>query len=136
MKIPALFTAALAISGLATPAHASGGLLCRTAGARPIELRLVISHTAVPAVVSARLLDAGREVAVSLAQAWVEPGEIRVDLIDRNAQRHELSLRAKKNGGTFDGSMWRAGRRHWVRCREGGPRIFCPAQAPLPRVER
>ena len=103
----------------ASPAFASGGLLCRTAGARPVEVRLVVSHTAVPAVVSARLIDAGRDIPVALAQAWLEPDEVRVDLTDRNAQRHELRLRAKRNGRYHDGSLWRGGTRRWVRCREG-----------------
>ncbi len=109
----------IAALGLAAPAHATGGLLCRTAGARPIDLRLVISHTAVPAVVSARLIDNRRDVPVALAQSWIEPDEVRVDLVDRNAQRHELRLRARKNGRVYDGSVWRGGKRHWVRCREG-----------------
>ena len=118
MKRLLLFASSIAV-GVAAPAHASGGLACRTAGARPIDLRLVISHTAVSAVVSARMVDSGREVPVALAQSWIEPGEIRVDLTDRNAQRHELRLRARKNGLAYDGSVWRGGKRHWVRCREG-----------------
>ena len=119
MKNGLSVVAALASLGFAAPAQASGGLLCRTAGARPIDLRLVVSHTAVPTVVSARLMEAGREVPVALAQSWIEPAELRVDLVDRNAQRHELRLRAKQNGRAYDGSLWRGGRRHWVRCREG-----------------
>ena len=103
----------------AAPAHASGGLVCRTAGARPIELAMVVSHTAVSAVVSARLTDNGRGVPVAVAQSWLEPNEVRLDLTDRNAARHELRLRAKRNGRNYDGSLWRHGQRRWVRCREG-----------------
>lgn len=110
-------SAALAAAA-ATPANATGGLLCRTAGARPIEVALVVSHTAVAAVVSARLTDNGRNVPVSLAQSWLEPNEVRVDLTDRNAMRHELRLRARINGRAYDGSLWRNGQRRWVRCRE------------------
>lgn len=109
----------LAALALATPAHATGGLVCRTAGDRPIELALVISHTAVAAAVSARLSDSGRDVPVAIAQSWLEPNEVRLDLVDRNAVRHELRLRARKNGAFYDGSLWRNGRRQWVRCREG-----------------
>jgi len=101
-----------------TPAFATGGLVCRTAGARSIEAALVISHTAVSSVVSARLMDNGREVPVAVAQSWLEPNEVRVDLTDRNAVRHELRLRAKRNGSFYDGSIWRWGQRRWVRCRE------------------
>lgn len=103
---------------IATPAHATGGVICRTAGARPVELALVISHTAVSAIVSARLTDNGREIPVALAQSWLEPNEIRLDLTDRNAARHELRLRARANGAAYDGSIWRFGKRRWVRCRE------------------
>lgn len=103
----------------AAPATASGGLICRTAGARPIEVALVISHTAVSSVVSARLTDAGRQVPVALAQSWLEPNGGWLDLTDRNAIRHELRLRVKRNGSVYDGSLWRNGQRRWVRCREG-----------------
>ncbi len=119
MKILLPLACSMAVFSLSAPGHASGGLLCRTAGAQPIDLRLVISHTAVPAVVSARLIDNRRDVPVALAQSWIEPDEVRVDLVDRNAQRHELRLRARKNGRAYDGSVWRGGKRRWVRCREG-----------------
>jgi len=102
----------------ATPAHATGGLICRTTGARPVEVALVISHTAVSAIVSARLSENRRDVPVTLAQSWLEPNEVRVDLTDKNAARHELRLRAKRNGAAYDGSIWRGGQRRWIRCRE------------------
>ena len=79
---------------------------------------MVISHTAVSAVVQARLNDDGRDVPVHVAQAWLEPNEIRLDLEDPNAERVELKLRAKGRGERFDGSIWRSGKRRWVRCEE------------------
>ena len=82
-------------------------------------MRRVISHTVVSAVISARRIENGRDVPVALAQSWLEPNEIRVDLVDRNAQRHLLRLRAKKKGNSYDGTLWRGGKRQWVRCREG-----------------
>ncbi|MEO7239815.1 MAG: hypothetical protein ABIW16_00280 [Sphingomicrobium sp.] len=102
----------------ATPAEATGGLICRTSGQRPIEVALVISHTAVSAVVSARLSDNRRDVPVSLAQAWLDQREVRVDLVDKQAMRHELRLRAASKGRGYDGVLWRLGQRRWVRCRE------------------
>ena len=113
-----LFTGIAAVMG-SSAAHATGGLVYRTAGARPIELAMVISHTAVSSVVSARLTDNGREVPVALAQSWLEPTAVRLDLTDRNAARHELRLRARRNGTAYDGAIWRLGRSRWVRCREG-----------------
>lgn len=105
---------------IAVPAQATGGLVCSTSGARPVTIALVVSHTAVPAIVSARLTDNGREVPVMAAQSWLDPTEVRIDLTDRNAMRHEARLRAtwRKASRSYDGSLWRGGRRHWVRCRE------------------
>jgi hypothetical protein len=103
---------------LSAPAQASGGLVCRTAGERPIQVSLVIGHTAVSSVVSARLNENGRDLPVTVAQAWLDPNELRLDLTDRNAVRHELRLRTKAMGRSYEGSLWRHGKRHWVRCRE------------------
>jgi len=104
---------------LARPAHATGGLICATAGQDRIYVALVISHTAVPSVVSARFSERGRDLPVTTAQSWLDEKEIRLDLVDRNASRHEARLRAVRNGSAYDGSIWRHGKRRWVRCREG-----------------
>lgn len=104
---------------LADPAHATGGLVCDTAGANPISVSLVIGHTAVSSVVQARLHDGESEVPVIVAQSWLDPAEVRLDLTDPNAGRHELRLRARRSGDRYDGSLWRHGKRRWVRCREG-----------------
>jgi hypothetical protein len=112
------FAGALFLALIAGPAHATGSLTCRTAGVRPIEVRLVIGHTAVPSVVSADLHDGASNVPVHVAQSWLDPDELRLDLVDPNAVRHELRLRARRRGETFDGSLWRGGVRRWVRCRE------------------
>ena len=106
-------------AALSAPAHATTGLICSTAGSPPIHLALAISHTAVPSVVSVRLTDNRREVPVVTAQSWFDAGEIRIDLVDRNAMRHEARVRAVKRGNAYDGTLWRGGKRRWVRCREG-----------------
>ena len=102
----------------ATPGHATGGLMCSTAGANPIQVSIVIGHTAVSSVVSARLAEGGRVIPVRVAQSWIAPAELRLDLTDPNALRHELRVRARAIGDSYDGSLWRHGKRHWVRCRE------------------
>jgi hypothetical protein len=33
--------------------------------------------------------------------------------------RREAIIKARRNGQVYDGSLWRDGRRRWVRCREG-----------------
>lgn len=114
LAVPALFFAP-------SPVLATAGLICSTAGPPPIHLALAISHTAVPSVVSARLTDNRREVAVATAQSWFDRSEIRVDLVDRNAIRHEARLRAtwRESSRSYDGTLWRNGQRRWIRCREG-----------------
>jgi hypothetical protein len=103
---------------LATPANATSGLICNTAGPHPIEVGMVIGLTVVSSVVQARLNDDGRDIPVHVAQSWLDDGEIRLDLTDPNAERHELRLRAKSKGDHYDGSIWRHGKRRWVRCLE------------------
>lgn len=115
-----LITSALLSLLAAAPAHATGRLVCRTAGSHPTEIDLVISHTVVPSIVSARLRDGGREVPVRVAQSWLEPNGLRLDLVDSNAVRHELRMSVKRNGRAYDGTLQRAAERRWVRCRDGG----------------
>ena len=103
----------------ASPAYATSSLLCSTAGANPIEVHLVIGNNAVSAIFQARLIDKGRNIPVTVAQSWLERNEVRADLVDPNIERHELRLRAKLRGKYYDGSIWRGGKRRWVRCREG-----------------
>ena len=119
MNILAPFAAAVALIGFATPTHATGGLVCRTAGAKPIELSMGFGHVPGSPLLSARLLDGGRVVPVSAAQWWLDNKEVRLVLIGPNALKQELLLRATRNGHTYDGSVWRNGQRRWVRCREG-----------------
>lgn len=103
---------------VSAPAHSTGGLVCRTAGVRPSEVSLVIGHTVVSSVVSARLRDGGVDVPVRVGQSWMDSRELRLDLVDPNALRHEARLRVKRKDVTFDGTLWRGGKRRWVRCRE------------------
>ena len=114
---PALALAALVLL-TATPAWATGDIACRTAGPDPIALDLVVGHAALSAIVSARLTEGGRPVPAAIAQSWLDGEELRLDLADPAAMRHELRLKTRRIGDHYDGSVWRAGKRHWVRCRE------------------
>ena len=105
---------------LAAPAYATGGLVCRTANARPIIVSVGFGHVPGSPLIASRLVDAGRAVPVSAAQWWLDDTEVRLILVGATALRQELLLRAKRNGFAYDGSLWRSGKRHWVRCREDG----------------
>ncbi len=114
---------ALATFGLAAclagPAYATGGLTCRTAGARPIEVAVGFGHVPGSPLIARRLLDNGRNVPVQDAQWWLDRREVRLLLTSPQATAEELRLIARRTGSVYDGSLWRKGRRRWVRCREG-----------------
>ena len=112
------FLLALASVTLATPAAATGGLNCRTSGARPIEVAVGFSHGFGASLILSRLLDNGNDVNVSATQWWLDSSEVRLVLISPDADRQELVLRATRKGAFYDGSVWRNGRKRWVRCRE------------------
>lgn len=117
MKKAILATLVLAV--IATPAQATGGFVCRTAGANPVEVGLGFGHVPGSPLIATRLLDRGRVVPVRQAQWWLDDRELRLLLTDPNAMRREVIVRARRNGHVYDGSLWRGGRQRWVRCREG-----------------
>ncbi len=108
----------LALAGLAAPAHATGGIVCRTAGPRPIEVAVGYGHVPGSPMILTRLIDNGRQVPVRQAQWWLDNSEVRLLLIAPDAHREELTLRARRNGYVYDGSVWRGAKRRWVRCQE------------------
>ena len=116
------FLAFIAIMvGLAAPAQATGGFVCRTAGARPIQVSIGFGHVAgAPLLQDAtRLSDNGRGVSVRAPQWWFDGTELRLLLSDPNGIRREASVKARRNGHVYDGNIWRNGQRRWIRSREG-----------------
>lgn len=114
-----LLLALLLVAFAAAPAAATGGLVCRTADARPIEVAMGFGHVPGAPLILTRLLEDGRNVPVKAAQYWLDQAEVRLLLIDPEAHRQQLLLKARRSGLTYDGSLWRSGKRRWVRCREG-----------------
>ena len=114
------FTLLLALASVtfAAPAAATGGLNCRTAGARPIEVVVGFGHGFGAPLFLSRLSDDGKDVKVSAPQWWLDPSEVRLLLFAPGAHRQELELRATRKGAFYDGLVWRNGRKRWVRCRE------------------
>lgn len=111
------FLPVAAAIALAAPAHATGGLICRSAAG---EISLTIGHGAVSSIVAARLSADGRVIPTALAQGWIDRNEIRLDLTDANATRVEARLRAKRKGNVYEGALARRGAApRWARCREG-----------------
>jgi len=111
--------ALLLVVGVAAPASATGGFVCRTAGPRPLGVSVGLGPVPGSALIGTRLTDNGRRVPVNPAQWWLDGKELRLLLIDPNAMREELVIRTTRNGRTYDGSVVRNGQRRWIRCREG-----------------
>ena len=107
--------------GVAGPAQATGGFVCRTGGARPIQVSIGFGHVAgAPLLQDAtRLSDNGRAVPVRAPQWWFDGTELRLLLSDPNGMRREAIVKARRNGHVYDGNIWRNGQRRWIRCREG-----------------
>jgi hypothetical protein len=70
-------------------------------------------------IFSARLRDNNRNVPVTAPQWWLDNSEVRLLLFKPSEHHQELLLKARRNGHVYDGSVWRGGKRRWVRCREG-----------------
>ena len=100
------------------PAHATSGMVCGTAGPNPVEVSIVIGNTVGSPIVSGRLLDDGTSVEVRAVQWWLDASELRLLLVNPEATREEVLLKAKKNGRNYDGTLVRSGGSRWVRCRE------------------
>jgi hypothetical protein len=103
---------------IAAPAHATGGFVCRTGGAAPVEVSVGFGHVPGSPLIARRLVDRGRQIPVKDAQWWLDDSELRVLLISPDAHREEVRVRATRRGQVYDGSLWRGGKRRWVRCRE------------------
>jgi len=102
----------------ATPALATGGMVCRTAGPRPIQVSVGFGHVPGAPINLTRLTDNGRNVPVKAPQWWLDDQELRLVLADPDARRREAIIKTTRKGRYYDGSLWRAGKRRWVRCRE------------------
>lgn len=101
-----------------TPAWATGGIACKTAGPRPIEVVVGFGHVPGAPLIASRLIENGREIGVNAPQWWFDSSELRLVLTSKDAMREELVVKARRNGDLYDGSVLRNGRKRWIRCRE------------------
>lgn len=111
--LPLLFCAA-------APAHATGGFFCKTSGTKQISVNLVFSHAVGAGLVGATLVDDGQEIRTEKAQWWIDGAELRVILVDPNAEREEVVIKARGRGEVMLGTLKRGSRTYRVRCEESG----------------
>ncbi|MDQ4087824.1 MAG: hypothetical protein M3177_07435 [Pseudomonadota bacterium] len=122
MRRTLLFTAPLLL--LASPALATGGFRCEARDGSNLAISGTIGRVIGNPLGGASLhvgeqtiSTTDAEPQIAIGRSWIDEREIRVDLIDANAQRFEAQLRARPTrNGTATGTLIRHGRTHRVRC--------------------
>lgn len=110
-----------------TSALATSGLLCTPIGGAGPKLSLVIGE----GLAGVNLIERGRILstfdkkrAFKIAQSWIDERDVRLDLVNRIANRHEVRLRASfdkrqtRGPTSASGTLQRLGRTYRVRCIE------------------
>jgi hypothetical protein len=107
-------------AAISSPAQATGGFTCRTAGAKPIVVTIGFGHAPGAPLLTdvTRLVDKGRNVPVTVPQWWLDQSELRILLSSPDAMTREAIVKTRRKGALYEGSLWRHGKRHWVRCGE------------------
>jgi hypothetical protein len=127
---PAIRIAAAAALCAASPALATGTILCRST-ISPTDgpaLSLVVGNAPGTGILQARFaLDrirfatGGGPGAPVVGQGWVDEHSLRLDIIDANAEGRIIRLDTRRRGGTdYRGILIHAGRTWRVRCTEQG----------------
>ena len=105
----------------ASPAHATGGFLCKTAGDTPVELGIGFGHVPGGPLIGHQLKRDGRTVDTRAAQWWLDDAEMRIVLTDADGMERVAEMRTERqanSGATFDGYVIVDNKRHWIRCYE------------------
>lgn len=118
MRKPILLVASLGLAFVAAPAHATGGMQCRTADGSDVTISMGFGHVPGAPVVASHLWAKGRKIPVSAPQWWLDDKEMRAVLTDADGMRRLATLRAKANGHFYDGTVEWQGKRRWIRCRQ------------------
>jgi hypothetical protein len=107
----------------ATPALATGGFDCRTSDRSDIVLSGTIGRVAGSPLVAAHLRIGERtlsttdpEPQIAIGRSWIDEREIRVDLVDPQAERFEARLRVRTTRSGTTGTLVLGDVTHPVRC--------------------
>ena len=113
---------AAAAAFIASPALATGGFDCSPLEGSGPTLNLIVGHTVSPRSVGATLRLGAKTVPTEIGQSWIDERHLWVDLVDPQAMRFEVKLRAafqpKLKGRPAIGTLERDGRTWRVPCVE------------------
>jgi len=107
------------------PALATGTISCSVAGYPGMDLVMTFGHGLGAGIVQATISDGGEELgtadgSLAIAQAWIDTDELKLDLVDANAERYVARLDARSRGTAYVGTLIYRGRSRRVRCEEAG----------------
>jgi len=109
-----------------TPALATGTIDCSVADYPGMDLVMTFGHGVGTGIVQAVISDGGEELSTAaagggvIAQAWIDSDELKLDLVDANAERYIARLDARRRGTAYVGTLIYRGRARRVRCEEAG----------------
>lgn len=119
--------AALAVLLGGAPAFATGSIGCTVADYPGLDIGLVIGRGVARGVVQVTISDGGEEIATGageapalLAQSWLDEDELKLDLLDANAERYLARLDTRRRSRVYVGTLAYRGRTWRVRCAEDG----------------
>jgi hypothetical protein len=121
--------AASLLAGLATPAHATQGELCRPISGSGPTVSIVIGSSVSSAVAGVNLIEGGvvrssfgENAPIAIAQAWIDRQRLWIDIADADHQRYEAQVRlswvGRGRARHMAGTIARNGRVYRVRCEE------------------
>ena len=119
----ASLTAAAAFFFAATPAFATSTIACTAAGWPALDITVVIGTAG---VVEATISLGGEEISTvgengpRISQAWIDENELKLDIVDANADQRLARLLTRRQGEGYAGTLQFRGRTIRVRCTEAG----------------
>jgi len=125
MKPAIFFAAAAAALAAASPALATGTVLCQSPQRPSMRLYLVVAYTPEPVISQANLVGGWAEFSTGAAasspvvtQNWYDERELKLDIVDGNAESFVARLRTRRvRTGVYAGTLLLRGRTLRVTCR-------------------
>jgi hypothetical protein len=119
----ASLTVAAATFLAASPALATSTMVCTAAGWPGMDIAIVTGTTG---VVQATISLGGEELSTvgengpKIGQAWMDGTELKLDIVDANADQRLARLLTRRRGDAYIGTLEFRGRTIRVRCTEEG----------------
>lgn len=108
---------------MASPAFATSTILCTSRAWPGLDVAVVVGSTG---VFQATISLGGEEISTvgengpRIGQAWIDENELKLDIVDANADQRLARLDTRRRGGAHVGTLQFRGHTIRVRCTEEG----------------